>query len=434
MAPRRTPQGGVRQSLAPRLQQRTTLAPAMQTALTLLRLPAAELHAELMREAADNPYIRLRGPAAGTGVAADSVVARPSALDRLRAQIGEMPLAPPVRAAAEHLAAELREDGYLDTPLAEIAAALGVPEALLAEGLSALQACDPPGVGARGLPECLALQLVDRGLARATASAVVADLEGFVARDWRRLEAALALPRPELERIAAWLPTLVAHPLVPDAAQEAPALVPDLVAEVGGDGAVSVRLADAGRPMLRLDPRLMAETPATPEAAAARARAQALLAGLRARGATLQRIGTWLVAAQPEYLAHGAEHLRPLTRRAVAAGLDLHPSTVGRAVAGKSLALDGRLIPLSTFLSAPLPQSDGPALAGFAVRRRIARMIAAEPPHAPLSDEALRRALAAEGIDIARRTVAKYRDWMRVPSSFRRRRSARPRATPSGRG
>ncbi len=408
------------------LSQRPQLAPAMQQSLSLLRLPAADLQAEIARELAVNPYLRWRGatPVAGEG-AAEALAAEPSQLQDLVAQIGLMRLPDTVRAMAIHLAADLREDGYLDTPLAEVAADLGVPLDVAEAGLAALQSCEPAGVGARNLPECLALQLADRGLPPGQAAQVVAHLEAFVARDWRSLGRTLGLDRPALERIAALLPGLKAHPLA--STDRAPALVADLVAEPDAKGRLQVRRTEAAAPRLGLDADLMADPPASPEAADARARAQALVAAVQARGDTLERIGAFLLEAQADFVANGPERLRPLSRRAVATALDLHPSTVGRAVAGKAIDLRGRLLPLSAFLAAPLPQAEGPALAGFAVRDRIARLIAAEPPGAPLSDEALRGLLAAEGIDIARRTVAKYRQWMNLPPSHLRRRIARLR-------
>jgi RNA polymerase sigma-54 factor len=122
-----------------------------------------------------------------------------------------------------------------------------------------------------------------------------------------------------------------------------------------------------------------------------------------------------------------------LTRTAVASALGLHVSTVARAVADKAIEIDGRVLPLAQFLSASLPQSGGPALAGVVVRRRIARIVAEEPHGSPLSDAAIQARLAKEGVDIARRTVTKYRQWLRLPSSHRRRRIARVRS-PAGPG
>jgi RNA polymerase sigma-54 factor len=426
-------------TLAPQLRQtlrqRTVLAPALRGSLAVLRMPLGDLQAEIAHELAENPFLRRRGPvetpSRGAEVMAETLAAEPSLLERLRSQIGLMPLTPEVRAMAEHLAGELREDGYLEAGLEEIAAELGVPLALADAGLAALQGCDPAGVGARSLSECLALQLVDRGLALTLATRVVARIEGFVTRDWRGLSAALGLPRPELERIAALLPELVAHSVAAPAPREGAILLPDLVLETGRDGALRLHLSRESAPRLVLDTRLLAQAAGSPMAAAARSRAEALIAAVAARGETLLRIGRHLVQAQRAFVQHGPDHLQPLTRSEVASALGLHVSTVARAVAGKAIEIDGRVLPLGRFLSAPLPQSDGPALAGVVVRRRIARMIAEERAEAPLSDAALQQRLAAEGVDIARRTVAKYRQWLRLPSSHHRRRNARLRA-PAG--
>lgn len=422
-------------TLAPRLQptlrQHAVLAPALRASLSVLRMPLADLQAEIARELAENPFLRrVGGEAGGQGaeLITETLAAEPSILDRLRAQIGLMPLAPDVRTMAEHLAGELREDGYLEADLAEIATELGVPASLAEAGLAALQGCEPAGVGARSLSECLALQLIDRGLAPALAERAVARLEGFVARDWRGLTAALGLARAELERIAAMLPELVAHPVTPAAARTTTVLLPDLVLETGPDGSHQLRLARAAAPRLVLDHALLAQAAGTAMAAEGRARAEALIAAVAARGDTLLRIGRHLVTVQHAFVTRGPDHLRPLTRTEVAAALGLHVSTVARSVAGKAIEIDGRVLPLSQLLSAPLPQADGPALAGVVVRRRIARMIGEEQSDAPLSDAAIQSRLTAEGVDIARRTVAKYRQWMRLPSSHHRRRIARLRS------
>ncbi len=428
---RLTPQ--LRPALQQRQVQRQVLAPVLRASLAILRMPMAELQAEIARELAENPFLRRRRPEAGTPVAADHattelLAAEPALLERMRMQIGLMPLAPDVRAMAEHLAGELRDDGYLEAELTEIAGDLGVPPELAEAGLAALQGCEPAGVGARSLTECLALQLVDRGLAPQLAQRVVARLEDFVGRDWRGLAAALGLPRAELERIAALLPGLVAHPVAVQAPREGLVLLPDLVLETGHDGSHRLRLARDAAPRLVLDRALLARAAGTPEAAACRARAEALIAAVEARGETLLRIGRHLVAAQHAFITRGPDQLRPLTRREVAEALGLHVSTVARTVAGKAIDIDGRVMPLSRFMSAPLPQAAGPALAGVAVRHRIARMIAEEPPDAPLADAAIQTRLRTEGVDIARRTVAKYRQWLRLPSSHHRRRLARLRA------
>ena len=115
--------------------------------------------------------------------------------------------------------------------------------------------------------------------------------------------------------------------------------------------------------------------------------------------------------------------MRPATRAELAEALDLHPSTISRAIAGKNIDVDGRLWPLACFFSVALGSGDR-VTAAFTVQQRIKAMIAREPAGAPLSDEALAQALRAQGVDIARRTVAKYREGLRIPASAARRRQA----------
>lgn len=426
---------GAAPALRQGLRLRVGLAPSMVTSLHVLRLSLPDLHAALAAEAGENPYLVYRPPTARRGAMPGSVASVPSLVESVRAQIGLMPLAVEVRAAAEHLAGELRDDGYLSAGLDGIAAETGAPLALLEAGLAALQGCDPPGIGARTLTECLTLQLVDAGLARPLAAAVVARLEGFVEGAWAALSAEFGLAEAELRDIAALLPRLAAHPAVPVAPGAAAPLMPDLVVEPAADGSFRASLAREASPRLALDPALGRQGLSGQRHDALRARAEALVAGVKARGATLLRIGALLATHQAAFFARGPGHMRPLSRAEAAAELGLHPSTVGRAVAGKGVLANGRVHPLGMFFAAALPQHEGPALAGLAIRSRIGRIIAAEPPDRPLSDAAICRMLGAEGVDIARRTVAKYREWLRLPSSRQRRRAARLRASaPPGRG
>ena len=150
-------------------------------------------------------------------------------------------------------------------------------------------------------------------------------------------------------------------------------------------------------------------------------RAGALAAAIGARLTTLKRIATVIAARQEAFFLGGAApSLQPLSRAEIAAELDLHPSTVGRALNGKALIADGKVHPFSRFFSRPLPGGAAP-VSPFDAQRRIRELVAAEDPGAPLADAEIQSHLKNEGVDIARRTVAKYRKCMRIPSSFARR-------------
>lgn len=430
----------LRTRLELRQSQTLALSAQMRIALSVLRMSSQELTEEIAREAARNPFL-LHDPssgAAGQSLPQELTAREASMQVSLTGQLALMGLPPPVEAAAQLLVGELREDGMLDVTLDDLTAELSLPPDLLEAALAALQRCEPAGVGARDLPESLRLQLADKGLSPDEAAQTVAHLRLFIARDWAAIKRLLALPRALAEQRAELVRDLSTRPTAgtgPDDTTARETLSrADLRLERAAGGALSVTLA-RDLPAARLDEALVRRAATEGFAPELLARARALIAALGQRGQTLHRIGTWLLENQPGFfstgpaLSTGPAALRPLTRAALAAALGLHPSTIGRAVAGKAIDVDGRLWPLSVFFSAALP-AQGNEISARQVQARISALIAAEPRTRPLSDEALVQQLNAEGVDIARRTVAKYRQDLRIPSSAVRRRRAKARRQP----
>ncbi|CAM5301564.1 hypothetical protein FALB51S_00678 [Frigidibacter albus] len=338
-------------SVAPGLrlstQQRLALTPGMRQSLAILRLPALELHEEIARLATENPFIEHRIPAPAQGDwLAELPAAEPSLFQSLQTQLSTQRLVPELRSAALMLVAELREDGYLDATLDEIAAETGMAPDLLEQALAALQACEPPGIGARDLPECLALQLVAQGYAPSLSRAICTHLEDFAESRWSRLSRALPLQAEALARLAALLPTLRPAPALPDPGPALP-LLAELIVEPGLDGSPQVRLNQSALPVLGVAARV---TGGSSELARAQAEAGFLAAALRARAATLLRIGTHLVTVQARHFASaGDQPLLPMTRAEAAAALSMHPATLGRAISGKALSAFGRTLPIEGF-------------------------------------------------------------------------------------
>lgn len=407
------------------MRQRAGLMPALAESLAMLRMPLADLAEFLSREAEENPLLDYRPPVlhtGGIGGSDSSALAAPESRGAvLRRQIAEQRLAPDVRAVADYLTEELTDEGFLAAPCDEIAARLGLPEELIAAGLAALQRCEPTGIGARDLGECLRLQLAEAGVAPAVAAALTAHLPDAARQDWRAIARASGLSSDEIAAAGARLAGLSPRPMPPEV--PAPAvLMPEIVVRVGPRGGLAVHLADDMLPGLGL-----AEAPrrVSPEArrylAERRARARQLLGAMAYRRRTLLRVARALVARQHAFFTGGAGDLRPLTRAALAEELGLHVSTVGRALAGKSVASPQGTHPASLFFPAGVGCGDGGAMSAPAVKRHIRQMIAAEPEQAPLSDAAITAELQRMGVDIARRTVAKYRECMTIPPSFRRR-------------
>ncbi|WP_102225843.1 RNA polymerase factor sigma-54 [Acidimangrovimonas sediminis] len=426
----------VTQRLGIAQQPGLALTPGMRQSLQILAMPPLDLAQVIAREAGSNPFLRVTPPSRGGlsayDIALETVAARPSLGEGLRRQLGQMSLPGDVHAVAIYLTGALRDDGYLDATDAELIEETGQPAELVAEAIAALQRCEPAGVGARDLAECLALQLADKGVAPDLAAQVVAHLDLFAQDDWTALSRRLGVPVTEVKALDAALRSVSPHP-VDGGETSAMPLVPDLVVDRGPDGGLAVRLAEGVMPALRLDSALLARVPDVhdPFVAAARARAEALIRAVGQRGETLLRIGGRLVADQHLFFTRGPENLAPLSRRKLADELGLHPSTLGRAVAGKVLMSGGALYPLSLFFPSGLPAGRGGRVSSHAVKIAIRRMVEHEPATTPLSDAAIRARLNADGIDITRRCVAKYRESMRIPSSFERRRRARDHKGPA---
>lgn len=423
-------------TLAPRLelrlQTRLALTPDLRLRLALLRMGAAELDEALAREAAENPFLRHQPRATPGGVLApEALLAAPGpSLDEdLRAQLGLMGLEPGVRRLAERLIGELDDEGFLAPEVLDT-----LPRDTGPRALEALQSCEPTGIGARSVAECLALQLVDRGLTPDQAQATVAQLAAFARHDWAEAGRALGLDAQGVQARAALLRGLSPRPALPEHAPLA-LLRPDLRLVRDSHGGITLVPDARSRPRVVLDAAMQRRARTERFGAELMARAQAVVAALEQRESTLARIGNWLAIHQREFFQPGSRGgpraLVPARQVDLAAALDLHPSTISRALAGKAVEVDGRLWLLTAFFPAALAGAAGPVSAR-AVQQRIAEMIRAESADQPLSDDALAAKLHGEGVDIARRTVAKYRQGLRIPPSSTRRRLAVARQAARG--
>jgi RNA polymerase sigma-54 factor len=294
----------------------------------------------------------------------------------------------------EYLVDSLDEHGLLDRPCAQIAAELGVAEAAVARVLEVIRRSGPPGIGATSVAECLQLQLDALGLddesARLARAIITGHLPALARGHLASIAAALGVSRAQVQqaldlirrRLRPYPPFDGNTPTVPSY------VVPDVVVREHHGGGFTVELVEPA--VTRLGIRATA-------ASGQAARARSFLAQLQDRWETLRRVAEYTVQRQRAFLAGGAAALRPLTRAEVATALDLHESTVSRAVADKyALLLDGTIVPLSRFFGA----------AG-GLDAELRRLL--ESADVPLSDQRLADRLREAGYPIARRTVAKHR-------------------------
>ncbi|MEM9196622.1 MAG: RNA polymerase factor sigma-54 [Pseudomonadota bacterium] len=362
------------------------------------------------------------------GDALGGVASAISLRDHLLAQIGCMRLSGPVRALAELMVDEIDDDGYLRSDDAEIAARhRAVPEDV-AVARHTIQLCEPTGIGARDLADCLALQLAETGALDACMAKLLAHLDLVAANRIDRLTELLGQSRKTLGSMLALLRRLDPRPGLRLQHGDTRYIVPDVYIRRGHDGALRAELNEDSMPQLRIDRRYADRVTAQSGEARSfvsecRTNAAWLTRALDQRARTILRVATEILHRQASFFSDGLDGLRPMTLRDVAEELTLHESTVSRVTSGKYLSCERGTIELRFFFSTGLPASDGgEATSATVIRDRIRRMIAAENPSRPLSDDAIVSSLGAEGIEIARRTVAKYREGLKIPSSVRRRR------------
>lgn len=381
---------------------------------------------ENLREGAPVPSLPAQGGAANSlPDAADRAAVPQDLRASLERQIGEIVAPRAVTLAARCLIAALEDDGYLREPLPAIAERLGVAQDLMARGLALLQRCEPTGVGARTLAECFALQLAERDRLDPMMERLLANLDLIAKGNRRRLAQICEADDEDLDDMLAELRRLNPRP---GAMVEAPApapRVPDILLSRRADGGWDIALNPETLPRVAVDESYCLSLSASGEEtdrwlARQRAEAHWVLRSVAKRSETILKVTGEVVRRQGAFFDEGPTGLRPMTLRHVAEETGLHESTVSRVVAGKLIHTPRGLFELKFFFTNAVGEGDD--LSAEAVRDRLRALIEAEVPEKVLSDDDLVAALKAEGMPIARRTVAKYRNAMRIPSSVDRRR------------
>jgi RNA polymerase sigma-54 factor len=336
----------------------------------------------------------------------------------------------PERLIGLHLIDLVDDAGYVREPLEEVATRLGCPLAAVQAVLARLQLFDPPGVFARSLQECLALQLRDANRLDPAMAALLDHLELVIAGDLPKLARACAVGEEDLCEMIAEIKALYPKPGLAFVFEPVTAAVPDIVVHRTAEG-WRVELNTATLPRVLINhgyyvelARQAAGKPAKAYLSERLQSANWLLKALDQRARTLLKVAKAVIEHQLPFLEHGVQHLRPLLLRDIAAITDLHESTVSRATAEKHLATPRGNFPFRYFFSNALPGVAGGAdHAAEAIRQQIKAMIEREDPTRVLSDDQIVEALQRAGVAIARRTVAKYREALAIPSSVQRRRT-----------
>ena len=427
---------GQRQEL--RLSHRLAMTPRLQQAIKLLQLSHLDLAESVAQEVEENPLLQREWDdpihSQGTGEAYDWLqqVAQPEPDLRghLLQQLGQQRLATSDQALAVELIDALDQDGYLRVDLGELAAEAGCSTAHLERLLVRLQRMEPTGVFARDLRECLALQLAERAAMDGARALLLDHLHLVARRAWGELERICDISSKELQTRLQLLRSLDPRPGFAFSADLPETRVSELLVLPKQGGGWQVELTPGTQPQIRIDQhayRLLAARCRTSQERAYISEclqaAKWLERALRQRKTTLLRVGEALVNHQEAFFTRGEEALRPLTRRDLGDELGIHESTVSRAIANKYLACPRGTYELRYFFGTAVASSSGESPAARSVRHKIADLVNSESPDAILSDEAIVALLADQGLVLARRTVAKYRKLLDIPSSSRRRHS-----------
>ena len=323
------------------------------------------------------------------------------------------------------------EGGYLRGELQEFADRLGVDLARIESVLSVCHGFEPTGVMARSAPECLKLQLIERNRFDPAMEALLDNLELLARRDLPALRKVCGVDAEDLAEMIAELKALTPRPGAGFGGEPAQTVVPDVHVRPDPAGGWRVELNADTLPRLLMDKRYHGVVAAgarsdTEKAYVADCAAQAswLVKSLDQRAKTILKVASEIVRQQDAFLAFGVEFLRPLTLKTVADAIEMHESTVSRVTSNKYVATPRGVFELKFFFTAAIQSSDGGAShSAEAVRYRIKAMIDNEAADGDvLSDDRIVEILKETGIDIARRTVAKYREALRIPSSVQRRR------------
>ncbi len=455
-------------SLQFRLSQHLTLTPQLQQSIRLLQLSTVELNQEIDRLLMENPALEREdvedageapsAPAASASSSAPTEDApaapdtdwsvdaaanwrtsdgdedgeksftppdTPTLRDHLHAQLSLTKLGPRDRAFVEILIDALDEDGYLTQSLEEIAALLPAeaeadPEEL-SIALAHLQHFEPAGIGARSPGECLALQLRNHAECpeRSLALEIVGKhLELLAARDYARLKTLTGADDERLRAAQHLIRTLNPRPGAAFAKLEARYVVPDVIVKKVRN-VWRAHLNPEAMPRLRIN-RLYAEIAAGARSAGSLStqlqEARWLIKNVQQRFDTILRVSQAIVDRQRHFLEHGEVAMRPLVLREIAETLGLHESTISRVTTQKYMATPRGTFELKYFFGSHVATEAGGAASSTAIRALIKQLVAAEDAKAPLSDARISQILGEQGIVVARRTIAKYREALQIPA------------------
>lgn len=359
-----------------------------------------------------------------------NLISEISLRDHLVAQMVLDIEAPDTRIIALHLIDNLDESGYLSTTVEDAAEYLGVTADEITATLARVQKLDPVGVFARDLAECLALQLRERDRYDPAMQALIENLDLLARRDFAQLLILTGVDQDDLADMVGEIRSLNPKPAAAFDTNDPQAITPDILMRPTAKDSWLIELNSDTLPRVLVNNRYYSQLCAQSRDKKDRGyfheqlqSANWLVKTLHQRATTILKVATEIVRQQEAFFQKGVHHMRPLVLRDIAEAISMHESTVSRVTTNKYMATPRGIFELKYFFTSSIASSDGgEAHSAEAVRTRIRALVDNESPKQVLSDDRIVQILKSEGIDIARRTVAKYRDALHIPSSVQRRR------------
>ncbi len=435
-------------------QKQTTklvMTTELRQAITILQFSTFELIDFLQEEALENPLLELHEKsvhedAHGHSYSTGQTISQPDKEENdspvdyyhqhehnlqayLRSQLHELSLSEKEEAIVEYLIYNLDEAGYLTLSLQETATLLNVSESDVQQAFKRFTQFEPLGIGARTLQECLLWQLESLEERSSLTEAIVTDdLELLAERKWVELAEKYAVSLAEIQASADLIQQLNPKPGSAYSDETTKYLFPDVTVEKS-DGTYQVIVNDYMLPAVRMNRQyeyLLSQTDQDEAQHYMQEKYNKVLWIIRSieqRRMTLQRLTEAIVKKQMAFIEKGLRHLKPLTLKEIADDIDMHESTVSRAVRQKVIQTPKGLFNYKDLFTSRIESQDGEGTSSTVVKHSLEKIIETEDKRKPLSDQKISELLKAQkGITISRRTIAKYRDELRIPSSSNRKR------------
>ncbi|WP_311407957.1 RNA polymerase factor sigma-54 [Liquorilactobacillus uvarum] len=426
--------------------QKLAMTQQMQQSIQILRYSIEDLHVFLSQKQLDNPFIKINDRMSYAGSSINSSGSnedkddwisqtaehkQQSLYDYLLSQVHLTMRKSVLRGWVVFLIDHLDTNGYLRIDFAEILKKTKVDQTTLLDALTLLQQLDPPGIGARNLQECLLLQIENSDNAPKHAYEVVDQaFVQFADRKWTEISRKFSISLEEIQKIFDYVRTLSPAPGAAFGQDDIGYVYPDLLVDIDKERQkVELRITKQSRPLVVFKQKYFAEFAHMPDKDVKKYLREKkadylnIAQNLERRGSTIERVGQALIKHQAGFFLREDHPLNPLLLREIAHELHLHESTVSRAVNGKYLKCNFGVFELRHFFTKTVNSNrEDEELTADAVQSQIKALVDAEDKAKPLSDSKIVQQLSQNGIEISRRTVAKYRDLVGIPSSSKRKR------------